>query len=235
MSIGCARHPFRDRVTKRRMRRRDGSPTIDSASARLVVGRRRGQQLGPHVRPGLRRPGSRNAAVSESGGSPADASPRNLDDEIRCLVGHPSPDVAALRLLGILVEAFDRREMERLRAAHGRQGRPSAAPRPSSDSRIVLRRARLSTSAPRRAPPARRERSPSRPPTITRRSLVDAGSNADGFSIVSSGVSLRVTPAALTRRGSPGSAASALRSASIGAVAVGAGDARHAIGATGRR
>ena len=64
---------------------------------------------------------------------------------------------------------------------------------------------------------------------ITRRSLVEAGSNADGFSMVSSGASLRVIPAALTMAGSPGSDASALRSASSGAVAVGAGVARHAI------
>ena len=63
---------------------------------------------------------------------------------------------------------------------------------------------------------------------MTSRSFVEAGPNAEAFSIVSSGVSRRVTPAALTLRGSPGSDAIALRSASGEAAGVTAGDARSA-------
>ena len=61
---------------------------------------------------------------------------------------------------------------------------------------------------------------------MTSRRVVDAGSKGAGFSIVSSGVSLRVMPAALTLRGSPGSAASVFRSASIDAPTTRAGAAR---------
>src|SRR6185437_11293227 len=56
--------------------------------------------------------------------------------------------------------------------------------------------------------------SPSRPPTSTTRSFATSGSNAAGFSTVSSGVSPLVMPAALRMCGSPWSAATPFTSIS---------------------
>ena len=60
--------------------------------------------------------------------------------------------------------------------------------------------------------------SASSPPISTRRRSARDGSKGDGFSRVSSGVWSRVTPAALTMRGSPGSAATASSAARGSAV-----------------
>ena len=160
-----------------------------------------------------RRAESGGAGVAQSGGQRvgrvgAGRVAAKLDDEIRRLVGDPAPDVPALRLLGILVEALDRRERGTAWRARGRRDRPSAAPTRSSGRGSSSAR-RASSIAPPSITACAPRASPSRPPTMTSRSLVEAGSNADGFSIVSSGVSPRVMPAALTMRGSPGSAASA--------------------------
>ena len=100
---------------RRAQRRRLAGLRARECERQIVMRRRRGQQArGRRAEPGGARSAQRpDQRIIRLGAGDVAA---KLDDQIRRLIGHPAPDVPAFRLLGILVEAFGRRKMERLRA-----------------------------------------------------------------------------------------------------------------------
>ena len=152
MSSGVRAIRRGDRLVRAATRRR--STARASASVKLVVGCGRWQDAGRGAaEPGERRDVAQRA-VSESGASPPARVAAKLDDQIGRLVGDPPPDVAAFRLLGVLVEALDRRERETVARERGRRGPPSAAPTRPSDPESRFGRIALRSIARRRARPA---------------------------------------------------------------------------------